>query len=324
MFPRICEIFRRIAAKIASDRWNSGLAQGLHPDTATWRCLGSAQANSAQRDSTMAKANVNTASRDELVEAGVRAELADEILKLRRKGKISLEALDQVPGVGPATLEQLRKSLDFSDKSGNGGEPAREPEQRSRREEPERTVEATREGGRRSEEMAARTSEAAHSSMRVGTEVARESGHRLEEAAERTSEAARSAVRGGAEVARTAVSAGAEAASNAARSGLKVVERATSSVSEAQRQVTQQSTESASELVQVFVDLTSEQSRQNLLMLTRLTQVVRWDQLLEAQSAFLHASLERLATFNRRYLEITQGMLRLASAAARDRHDRAA
>jgi hypothetical protein len=51
----------------------------------------------------------------------VRAEIADEILKLRRKGKIAgPEALDQVPGVGPATLEQLRQALDFSDRSGNG------------------------------------------------------------------------------------------------------------------------------------------------------------------------------------------------------------
>ena len=61
----------------------------------------------------MAKPNVHTASRDELVEAGVRAELADEILKRRRKGAIRLEALEEVPGVGPATLEQLRQVLDF-------------------------------------------------------------------------------------------------------------------------------------------------------------------------------------------------------------------
>ena len=67
----------------------------------------------------MAKPNVHTANRDELVEAGVRAELADEILKLRRKGKIDLEALDEVPGVGPATLELLRKSLDFRDQLKN-------------------------------------------------------------------------------------------------------------------------------------------------------------------------------------------------------------
>ena len=61
----------------------------------------------------MAKPNVHTASRDELVEAGVRAELVDEILKRRRKGAIRLEALEEVPGVGPATLEQLRQALDF-------------------------------------------------------------------------------------------------------------------------------------------------------------------------------------------------------------------
>ena len=64
----------------------------------------------------MAKPNVNTATREELVDvAGLRPDLADEILKLRRKGKVGLEALDEVSGVGPATLEQLRKALDFSD-----------------------------------------------------------------------------------------------------------------------------------------------------------------------------------------------------------------
>src|SRR3954463_6692220 len=61
----------------------------------------------------MAKPNVHSASRDELVEAGVRAELADEILKRRRKGAVRLEELDEVPGVGPATLEQLRQARAF-------------------------------------------------------------------------------------------------------------------------------------------------------------------------------------------------------------------
>ena len=63
----------------------------------------------------MARPNVHTASRGELVEAGIRAELADEILKLRRKGKIALVALDEVPGVGPAGLahEQTRQTLDL-------------------------------------------------------------------------------------------------------------------------------------------------------------------------------------------------------------------
>ena len=64
----------------------------------------------------MAKANVNTTSRAQLVEAGIRAELADEILKLRRKEKItSLKALNQLPGIGPFTYARLRSLLDFTD-----------------------------------------------------------------------------------------------------------------------------------------------------------------------------------------------------------------
>ncbi len=71
----------------------------------------------------MAKANIHTAGRDELVGAGLRADIADEILKLRRKGEISgPEALEELPGVGPATVDQLRKALDFRapDRASNG------------------------------------------------------------------------------------------------------------------------------------------------------------------------------------------------------------
>jgi len=70
----------------------------------------------------MARVNVNTATREELVDiAGLRPEVADEILKVRRKGEIaSVEALGQVPGVGPATLKQVREALEFSAPVGNG------------------------------------------------------------------------------------------------------------------------------------------------------------------------------------------------------------
>ena len=104
----------------------------------------------------MAKANVNTASRDELIEVGVRAEIADEIVKLRRKGKVALEALDELPGVGPATLEQLRKVLDFNELA-----------QETARESTEVAVEAGRSGLR----LAGRAAEAAG-------EVQRELTHR--------------------------------------------------------------------------------------------------------------------------------------------------
>jgi hypothetical protein len=84
---------------------------------------------------TMAKVNVHTASREELVESGLRAEIADEILRLRRKGEIAgPEALEEVPGVGPATVEQLRKSLDFKAPD-RGGEERRDRESKAGAEE---------------------------------------------------------------------------------------------------------------------------------------------------------------------------------------------
>src|SRR5215207_785271 len=108
----------------------------------------------------MAKANINSASREELVEAGVRAEIADEILKLRRKHSItSPEELEEVQGVGPATLDQLRKALDFKEPERN-----REPEHNR---EQEHAQNGEHRGGREREasngEPARATAEAARS-----------------------------------------------------------------------------------------------------------------------------------------------------------------
>lgn len=115
----------------------------------------------------MPKVNVHTASREQLVEAGLRAELADEILKLRRKGKVNLETLDQVPGVGPATLEQLRKLLDFTDP----GVGSRADDQWARADDRARA----REGGgeRRAPEQPARTA-ATGSIARFGVQEVRD------------------------------------------------------------------------------------------------------------------------------------------------------
>ncbi len=79
----------------------------------------------------MAKLNVNAATREELVEkAGLRPDVADAILEFRGRhgGRITdVEALDELRGIGPATLEQLRSVLDFRDKvekAGNGSDKA--------------------------------------------------------------------------------------------------------------------------------------------------------------------------------------------------------
>jgi competence ComEA-like helix-hairpin-helix protein len=74
----------------------------------------------------MAKVNANSATREELVEkAGLRPEIADAILKFRGRhgGRIAdVDALGELPGIGPATLEQLRATLDFSDKGERAGD----------------------------------------------------------------------------------------------------------------------------------------------------------------------------------------------------------
>src|SRR4051794_29933589 len=76
----------------------------------------------------MAKVNVNSATRDDLVNvAGLRPDVADAVLGFRRRqGRITdVQALKELPGIGPATVDQLRKALDVGDKGGNGGDQAR-------------------------------------------------------------------------------------------------------------------------------------------------------------------------------------------------------
>ena len=244
----------------------------------------------------MAKPNVHTASRDELVEAGVRAELADEILKRRRKGAIRLEALEEVPGVGPATLEQLRQVLDFREQqaaSGNGG---RASEQWAQADERARA----REGGSaerrpREEGPPARTAEAAAA-------------------------ATNSAARLGVKVARDTTAAGAEATAEAARSGLQVVRRSADAVGEA----TRRSAGGTAELGQVLAELVQEQTRRNLETWTALAGAVDWERVFRIQSEFLRTSLERSAELTRRSLEITQAVMTAAASASSQQAHKAA
>ena len=254
----------------------------------------------------MAKPNVHTASRDELVEAGVRAELADEILKRRRKGAIRLEALEEVPGVGPATLEQLRQVLDFREQqaaSGNGG---RANEQWAQADERARAREGGGSDERRPREEGppARTAEAAAA-------------------------ATNSAARLGVKVARDTTAAGAEATAEAARSGLQVVRRSADAVGEA----TRRSAEGTAELGQVLAELVQEQTRRNLETWTALAGAVDWHQMANAvdwervfqiQREHLQVSLERTAELTRRSLEITQAVMTAAASASSQQARKAA
>jgi hypothetical protein len=132
----------------------------------------------------VAKVNVNSASRDELVEAGVRTEIADEILKLRRKEPItSADALDQIQGVGPATLDQLRKVLAFNeprgesdDKSGGGGERGHDAER------------ATKEAAQQAQGAAQAGAGAMRSGLQVVQRAADAAGKAQRETAQRSAE----------------------------------------------------------------------------------------------------------------------------------------
>jgi Phasin protein len=246
----------------------------------------------------MAKPNVHTASRDELVEAGVRAELVDEILKRRRKGAIRLEELDQVPGVGPATLEQLRQALDFREQqqpgsgNGSGRDRANEQQQREQADQHARSQEG---GGsderRRKEEAPARTAEAVVAATGSTTRL-------------------------GVKVARDTTAAGAEATGEAARSGLQFVRRTADAAGEATRaagEVTRQSAEGTSELGRALTELVQEQTRHNLAALRELGEVVDWERLLQIQSEYLRTSLERMAGLTQRYLAASQAVLTAAA-----------
>ena len=264
----------------------------------------------------MAKVNVHSAGRDELVEAGVRAEVADEILKLRRKGRIeNAEALAELPGVGPATVEQLKKALDFS-----------EPRERERERESERAGSGNAggnarrerdEGERETRETARRAEEIAQSTVKAASEA----GQRGLEAAEGTARAT-------SEAARRGVEAGVETAASVARSGFQVVQRATDEAGEVQRAVAQRSTEGAAELGRAFIDLIGEQTQHNVRVVNALTRTLRWDELLKIQGEYVQASFERLARLTQRYLELTQAAMvavqQEQGGGRRRREDRAA
>jgi hypothetical protein len=261
----------------------------------------------------MAKPNIHTASREELVEAGVRSDLVTEILKLRRKGTVEFEALDALPGVGPVTLEQLRQSLDFSDKApsnGNGDaraakstvssvrtakQPEAEQPEESGTNEPGSSVKIARQPA---EDDTNRTA----SSVKVARQPAEGSA---DEAA-----AAGSAVRNAAEAAtRSTAEAGARVTSIAARSGLETIQRTARTATEAGQETMSRATQGTTDLGQMLTELWKEQTRHNLEAMTAFGRAVNWTEVVRVQGQFVRASFERMTQMNRSYLKIVQSQI---------------
>jgi len=152
----------------------------------------------------MPKLNVNDATREQLVEtAGLRPAVADALLEFRARhgGRIaSPEALGELPGVGPATLDQLRDVLDFrgrGEKAGNGSDKGGNGAEREVRQTAEKTAEAataTARGGvrvaREATEAGARaTTAAARGGLQLVGRAAEAFGEVQRETAQRSAEA---------------------------------------------------------------------------------------------------------------------------------------
>lgn len=245
----------------------------------------------------MAKINVNSATREQLVDvAGVRPQLADAIIKHRDEhgGKIAdLDALNDLPGVGPATLDQLRGVLAF-------GAPA------------------AKDGGEKAGEAAAQK----------GAETAQKAGEAAQKGAEITSFAARS----GAEAAKRASEKTAEAGQEVARATSETVSRLTTIgadaakrtvgvAGDAEKQAARQSTQVAGEIGDLFVSLVQEQMQHNVEVLQSLARVRDWREALDVQNAYLRASIERMTRGTTRYVEVvtklTTGMAGIVSEQAK-------
>ncbi len=273
----------------------------------------------------MAKPNVHTANRDQLVEAGIRAELADEILKLRRKGKINLEALDAVPGVGPATLELLRKSLDFRDQPQN--------EDRGERGGKDAADKAT-EVGKRTVDRAAETTarvtnqvaEAGKRTVDQAVEVGKNAADQVAEVgargADQVVEVGKRAVDQASEVTREL----ADRAGNVVQQGLQLVQGTAGATRELPREVARRSTEGTAEIGRTLLSLAHEQARQNLEILWGLTaaidwnkglKAVDWERVVQLQGELLRGHLDRSAQLTQRYLEVTQAVMTATASAAR-------
>jgi hypothetical protein len=148
-------------------------------------------------------------------------------------------------------------------------------------------------------------------------EAARDGERAAKQTTVRTAEAAGSAVRVGAETTQAGVRASAQAATHAARSGLQVVQRSADSAGEMQLLVMQRSAEGTAELGQALLDLMNAQTRHNLETWSALTQAidwdraaaaVDWDRVVQIQTEFVRASLERAARLTQRYLEVAQAV----------------
>jgi hypothetical protein len=289
------------------------------------------------------KIDLHEATREQLVEAaGLRPLVADAVLKARdeRGGGIAdigalKDALGEVKGIGPATLDQLGDVLKVGRRAakpadGKPAEAAPPAAQAGEREAGRATGEAA-EAAASVAKVARRTTEetAAAPVVEAGAEVAAAGTKVARRMAEET---AAPVVEAGVEegsraVERTAGRAAdktAEVALTVVRGGVRAAERATGGLVEAERAVVARSGEAVGELGRLVAELVNEQVRANVEALQVLGRARTWPEVLEAHAGFFRGNLERMTDGAGRYLEAVTRMAAGLAGGGRDKDKDAA
>ena len=279
----------------------------------------------------MTKLNLHEATREDLVDvAGFRPFVAEAVLKARdeRGGEIASidalkDALAEVKGIGPATLDQLGEVLKVSraaarhaaETSADAATPAAKAGAEEARRATEKPAEATASGVKVGAAEARRTTEQAADVAASGVRVARRT-------AEQTVDATVSVAQAGAEEARRTVERTAEVTSMAARGGVEAVSRTVRGLADAEKAAAGHSGEMASELSQLVARLIDEQVRANVETLQALVRARTWREALEVQGEFFRGNVERMTQGTRRYVETVARLATGLAEVGRDKGDR--
>lgn len=213
----------------------------------------------------MAKPNVHTASRDAMLDAGIRAEIVDEIIRRRRTAGLSLESLGDIRGVGAATLERLGQALDFAPAGGD----------------------------------ATRTDEAdvAEAALQAGTEQA---AALVVTTVQKGGRAAAHA----AETVREMIEAGVLVTRRRAVAEPQPLDPRSTGASDHRSAVGTSSTERVAAFSRLLADLLQEQGRHNMEAMAALAGANRLDEVLRVQGEYLQRTLARMTELNQRWLQL--------------------
>src|SRR4051812_10797061 len=282
------------------------------------RITSSASHNGADTNGSGAvtKIDLHEATREQLVgDAGLRPLVADAVLKARdeRGGGIAdigalKDALGEVKGIGPATLDQLGDVLKV------GRRAVKPADEKPAEAAPPAAQAGEREAGRATGEAA----EAAASVAKVARRTTEETAAPVVEAG--VEEGSRAAER----TAGRAADKTAEVALTVVRGGVEAAERATGGLVEAERAVVARSGEAVGELGRLVAELVNEQVRANVEALQALGRARTWPEVLEAHAGFFRGNLERMTDGAGRYLEAVTRMVAGLAGGGRDKDKDAA